>query len=333
MMLLKIEMLKSYTKYLKDHRTEVDALFQDVLINVTGFFRDPEVFEVLKTLVFPNLVKDRPPGTPIRLWVAGCSTGEEVYSLAMALLEFLSDSPAANEVQIFASDVNDDALDKARLGIYLESIATEVSPERLRRFFTKVPHGYRINKSVRDVCVFARHDISRDPPFSHLDLISCRNLLIYLGPVLQRRIPPVFHYALKPTGYLLLGGSETIGSFADYFSLEDEKHKIYAKKAILRPLPLHFGGRPYPRVGLRGANGNTEIDAAMDVQKEADLILLNRYAPPGVIINEDFQVLDFRGRTGRYLKQAPGQATLNLGKMAREGLVVDLRAAVQDASA
>ncbi len=331
MMLLKINTLSRYTQFLKESHNEIESLFQDVLIHVTGFFRDPEVFETLKTDVFPVLMKGRAPDTPIRIWVAGCSTGEEVYSLAISLLETLADASAAQDVQIFATDVNNDALEKARQGVYLESIAADVSQERLRRFFVRLPHGYRVNKAVRDVCIFARHDIAKDPPFSHLDLITCRNLLIYLGPVLQKRILPIFHYALKPSGYLLLGSSETIGSYAEYFTLVDKKRKIYTAKPTSRLPMVEFGGRPYFNAGMSPARPHAEVEPGFDVQREADRILLNRFTPPGVVINEDFQILNFRGKTGRYLEPAPGQATLNLAKMAREGLVVDLRAAVQEA--
>lgn len=331
MMLLKIDALKRYAQYVNENHGEAEVLFRDVLIHVTRFFRDSEVFDALKALVFPALVKDRSPETPIRIWVAGCSTGEEVYSLAICLLEFLSNASSAQDLQILATDVNNDALDKARQGEYPDNIAADVSQERLRRFFVRLPHGYRVNKSVRDICIFARHDIAKDPPFSHLDLITCRNLLIYLGPVLQKRILPVFHYALKPSGYLLLGSSETIGSFAEYFNLLDKKHKIYVPKPNSRPPMLEFGGRPHFNAGLAVLHGNAEASSGFDLQKEADRILLNRFAPPGVIINDDFQILHFRGRTGRFLEHAPGQATLNLTKMAREGLAVDLRAAIHEA--
>jgi two-component system CheB/CheR fusion protein len=331
MTLLKVATLKRYTQLLTENRSEVEALFRDVLIHVTSFFRDPEAFDALKTTVFPSLVKERPAETPIRIWVAGCSTGEEVYSLAISLLEFLSDAYSAQNIQIFATDVNEDSLQKARQGEYPEGIAADVSQERLRRFFVKVPHGFRLNKAVRDACVFARHDIAKDPPFSHLDLITCRNLLIYLGPVLQKRVLPVFHYALNPSGYLLLGSSETIGSYAEYFTLLDKKHKIYTAKPGSRPSLIDFGGRPYFNAGPSRAQGQADVGPGFDLQKEADHILLNRFTPPGVIMNEDFQILHFRGKTGRYLEPPPGQATLNLAKMAREGLAVDLRAAVQEA--
>jgi len=331
MVLLKLDSLKAYTSYLRQHRDEVDALFQDMLIHVTGFFRDAEVFEALKSEVFPDLIKDRRVGTPIRVWIPGCSTGEEPYSIAMVLLEVLSQFTSAHEVQIFATDVNNIALEKARQGEYLESIAADVSPERLRRFFVKVHHGYRVNQAVRDLCVFARHDIAKDPPFSHLDLISCRNLLIYLGPALQKRVLPIFHYALKPDGYLLLGGSEGIGSFAEGFALVDKKNKIFRAKPVARPPIIDFVGSTPGKPRLPGRAVHAGPGNTLDLQKEADRILLNRFSPPGAIINDDFQVLHFHGRTGRYLEPAPGDASLNLAKMVREGLAVDLRAAVQEA--
>ncbi|HEX5413159.1 MAG TPA: chemotaxis protein CheB [Terriglobia bacterium] len=331
MMLLKLESLEDYTSHLQKHRDEVEALFQDMLIHVTGFFRDPDVFEALTREVLPNLVKDRPAGTPIRVWIAGCSTGEEAYSVAMVLREFLSERSVSHEVQIFATDVNEAALEKARQGEYLETNATDVSPERLRRFFMKMPHGYRINKSVRDLCIFARHDIGKDPPFSRLDLITCRNLLIYLGPALQKRILPVFHYALKSTGYLLLGSSETIGSFAEYFSLIDKKHKLYRARPSARAHILDLGGRTSGDVGPARGEAEPEPNDGFDLQGEANRILLNRFSPPGAIIGDDFKVVHFHGRTGRYLEPAPGDASLNLARMAREGLHVELRAAVQEA--
>ena len=331
MLLHKAQTLKDYILCLQESRAELDALFQDILIHVTGFFRDPEVFEALKKEVFPNLTKNRPSGSPIRIWAPGCSTGEEVYSVAISLLEFLGDSPNSMDIQIFATDISESALEKARAGVYLDSITAEVSPERLRRFFIKNTQGYQINKAIRDMCVFARQDISKDPPFSRLDLISCRNLLIYLGSVLQKRVVPIFHYALKPTGYLLLGNSETIGAFSNFFTLVDKKHKIYAKK----PLPgrvaidLPLGEYSPERVGT--GKKPAEATSPFDIQKEVDRLLLSRYSPAGVVINEDLEILQFRGRTGEFLEPAPGQASLNLPKMAREGLAVDLRAAIQKA--
>lgn len=211
--LRKFEMLREYADYLRAHPAEVQELFGDILIHITEFFRDPAVFNTLKKKVFPRLVKARKPDEPIRLWIPGCSSGEEVYSIAIALVEFLSEKKLHYPVQIFGTDINLAALDRARQGFYPAGIADDVAAERLRRFFTKSDSGYRINKSIREMCVFARQNVVVDPPFSNLDLVSCRNVLIYLGALLQRKVFPVFHYALKPTGFLLLGASETTGSF------------------------------------------------------------------------------------------------------------------------
>ena len=188
----------------------MDALYQDILIHVTGFFRDPEVFDALKSEVFPTLFKSRASGAPLRVWVPGCSTGEEVYSIAICLLEYLGDAAGSLDIQIFATDISEPALEKARAGVYPESITADVSPERLRRFFVKTTRGVSDQQGDSRLCVFARRP-GQGPAFSRLDLISCRNLLIYLGPVLQKKVLPIFHYALKPTGYLLLGNAESIG--------------------------------------------------------------------------------------------------------------------------
>jgi two-component system CheB/CheR fusion protein len=330
MLLHKFQTLKDYIAHLQQSRAELDALYQDILIHVTGFFRDPDVFDALKTEVFPNLIKGRPSGTPLRIWVPGCSSGEEVYSIAMCLLEFLAEAANSIDIQIFATDISEPALERARAGVYLDNITAEVSLERLRRFFVKSTQGYQINKAIRDICVFARQDLSRDPPFSRLDLISCRNLLIYLGSVLQKRVVPIFHYALKPNGYLLLGNSETIGGFGNYFTMVDKKHKIYVKKQVPLRLTFDFPQAGYGVVRTTVAKKHEE-EAAFDIHKEVDRVLLSRYTPPGVVVNEDLEILQFRGRTGAFLEPAPGQASLSLPKMAREGLVVDLRAAIQKA--
>ena len=211
------ESLAEYSAHLKTDRAEVEALYHDILINVTSFFREPEVFEALKLTVFPEILAGKNPETPIRIWVPGCSTGQEAYSLAIALQEFLEHQTVRPPIQIFATDLSENtSLIKARLGVYPANIEAEVSPERLRRFFSKEQTAYRINKSVRDLCVFARQNVVADPPFSHLDLISCRNVLIYLSPDLQKRVIPTFHFALNPTGFLLLGASETVGSFGEH---------------------------------------------------------------------------------------------------------------------
>jgi len=329
MVLQKLQEMKDYVTFLEANRTELDALYQDILIHVTGFFRDPQVFEALKKEVFPALMKDRRTGAPIRMWVPGCSTGEEAYSIAISLLEFLGDSADRREIQFFATDISEAALEKARSGLYMENIAAEVSPERLRRFFVKTSRGYQIIKAIRDMFVFARQDVAKDPPFSRLDLVSCRNLLIYLGAVLQKKVIPIFHYALKPNGFLLLGTAETIGSFSDDFELIDKKSKIYAKKPTSLRLPAHFTERTdYEGDRRLARRAMDEAVSSFDVQKEAERVLLARFVPAGVLVNADLEILHFRGRTGPYLEPTPGQASLNLSKMAREGLLVDLRGAL-----
>jgi len=238
--------LADYVRLLEEDRSEVEALYEDVLINVTRFFREPETFAELQRSVFPGILKARATDGPVRIWVPGCSTGQEAYSLAMALLEVLAEGTVRIPIQIFATDLSDGvSLRKAREGLYPESIEAEVTPERLRRFFTKEDGGYRIVKSIRDMCVFARHNVAADPPFSRVDLVSCRNLLIYLAPRLQRRIIPTFHYALNPGGFLLLGSAETIGPFPDLFAVADPRHRIYVKREVpLLRYPHFQAGEP-----------------------------------------------------------------------------------------
>ena len=246
MVFQKMDTLPEYVRFLRETPAEVDALYQDILISVTSFFRDKESFEALKSKVFPRLLKDRSRHDPVRLWTLGCSTGQEAYSLAMVFAEAAEAAGSSVPLQLFATDLNPAGIEKARAGVYSKDIAQDVSPERLRRFFTEVDGSYRIGKSIRDACVFSRHNVLADPPFSRIDLISCRNLLIYLEPVLQQKIVPTLHYALKPAGCLWLGGSETIGTYRNLFEAEDAKHKIYSKKPGSGPghghFPLQHGG-------------------------------------------------------------------------------------------
>ena len=231
MLLYKLETLKEYTTYLKQHAHEINVLYQDLLINVTAFFRDGDSLEFLRKSLLPKIIRSKLPNDPIRVWIPACSTGEEAYSLAITLVELMSDLGLSIPVQIFATDLSEISIAKARLGLYSKNDLTGVQPKRLQRFFTKIDGSYRIVKSIRDLCVFAPHNIFKDPPFSRIDLISCCNLLIYLDLVLQKKIIATFHYALNKTGYLLLGKSETIGTSGHLFSPVEKKFKVYARKS------------------------------------------------------------------------------------------------------
>ncbi|BBD62782.1 signal transduction histidine hinase (plasmid) [Nostoc sp. HK-01] len=333
MLLYKLERLEDYAEYLQNNPSEVKALYEEILIHVTHFFRDPEAFEVLKERVFPTIIENKSAELPIRIWVAGCSTGEEVYSIAISLLEFLSNKVTPPPIQIFATDISEIAIDKARTGIYAENQMVEVSSESRRRFFNALEGGgYQISKAVRELCVFARQDLGSDPPFSNLDLISCRNVLIYLDETLQKRILPIFHYSLNPTGFLLLGTSESTGKYSDLFTLIDKKYKIYAKKlTAIRPT-FSFITSNYPRVKVNESKPTDENPSdEFDLEKKTDQLILNRYAPVGVVINDKMDVLQFRGEIDLYLKLVPGKPSLNLFKMVRKGLLIELRATIYQA--
>jgi len=330
--------LRDYVKLLHRNPQEVEALYRDVLINVTSFFRNPEVFETLHQLVYPKLMAERSPQDPVRVWVPGCSTGEETYSHAISLMEALSELRIEVPIQIFGTDLSDNAIQRARAGIYKENIANEVSKVRLRRFFHKVPGGYQISKAIRDMCVFARQNVFSDPPFSRMDLISCRNVLIYLGPVLQKKVTPIFHYALKPGGFLLVGNTEgLLGSGAEIFDLVDRKTKIYQKKPV--PSPVTFGltisAHNTAETGVEKPHHAAKEDemakTPADVQREADRLLLTKYVPSAVVVNDALDILQSRGRTSHYLELPTGRASLNLLKMARSGLMYELRSLVDKA--
>ncbi|PYS40331.1 MAG: chemotaxis protein CheR [Acidobacteria bacterium] len=329
MFLRKIDNLKAYIQFLRKNPEELEALFNDLLINVTGFFRDPEAFEVLRKQAFPLVMNNKGSDALIRIWVPGCSTGEEAYSLAIAFLEYLGDRAANVQIQIFATDVSENIIQKARVGLYPESIAIDLSNERLERFFQKTESGYLISKTIRDMCVFAKQDIAKDPPFSKLDMISCRNVMIYMGPVLQKRIIPLLHYALNPDGILFLGSSETVGGFAELFNVVDKKYKIYAKKMV--PAPLHFEFVPRYEAEEEQPQPKHEAVQRVDLQKLAHQTLLHRYAPPSVVVNDDLNIVQFIGQTGRFLDPTPGDASLNVLKMVKAGLQIELRVALQKA--
>jgi two-component system CheB/CheR fusion protein len=329
MFLRKMDSLEGYLAFLRKNREEVEGLFNDFLINVTSFFRDPDAFEGLISEGFPFMLRNKPPNAPIRVWVPGCSTGEEAYSLAVAFLEFLGEQAANRPIQIFATDVSETIIQRARAGIYPESIAMDISADRLKRFFQKANGGFLVGKAVRDICVFAKQDIAKDPPFSKMDLISCRNVMIYMGPLLQKRIISLFHYALNPNGVLFLGSSETVGGFNDLFTTIDKKHKIYSKKSV--EASVHFEFVPRYDVGLEAPKLRQEGSRRVDLQKSADQVLLNRFVPASVVVNDKMEVLQFIGQTGRFFDPTPGDATLNLLKLVKGGLQLELRLAFQKA--
>lgn len=338
MALHKIERLGEYVALLEREHKEVHALYQDLLINVTSFFRNPDAFETLKQRVYPDLLRSRSSSSPIRIWVPGCSTGEEAYSHAISLVEFLGEGRTEIPIQIFATDLSENAVQRARAAVYKQRIEEDVSAVRLRRFFQKVEGGYQISKAIRDLCVFSTQNIFSDPPFSRIDLVSCRNVMIYLGQPLQKRVIPIFHYALNPSGFLMIGNTEGLfGTGPDLFELVDKKQKIYRKKLVATPVTFGFSVvRKEDSAGsseaLPSATKATEaLKPPLDVVREANRLLLARYAPPAVVVNEQLDILQSRGRTSNFLELGPGKASLNLLKMARPGLLFELQAAIDEA--
>ncbi len=325
------ETLDDYRRELEQNREEASALCEDCFVTVTSFFREPPVFEELKNRVFPVLVDNREPDDPIRIWVPGCATGEEAYSIAICLMEFLDERKASVPFQIFATDVSESAIEKARAGTYIDSELAHVSAQRLTRFFNRMERGHQVTKNIRDVCVFAKHNVARDPPFSRLDLISCCNVLIYLGPVLQRKVLSIMNYALKPAGFLVLGPSESIGTLSESFHQVEKTHKIYClRPAASAPAPrLSEGRRVESRMG--GGESIARGRAGQNLLGEADRLVLAEYGPPGAVIDDDMNIVQVRGRTAPYLELSPGEPTQNLLRMAREGLIAGLGKAIQSA--
>jgi two-component system CheB/CheR fusion protein len=331
MALQRLTEVDAYIKLLQANPIELRGLFQDLLIHVTRFFREPDSFKALAEEIFPQLVRERDPDQPIRVWVCGCATGEEAYSLAIALVEYLQQEQVDLRVQIFATDVSETAIEHARAGVYPASIAGDVGPERLRRFFTRSDGNYRVSKLIRDMCVFARQDLTKDPPFSRLDLVMCRNVLIYMETVLQKRLIALFHYALNPHGYLVLGQAETVGAQASLFSLVDKRYRIHRKKSAPAGLPPVAFPVEYASVPAKKPQPVDGGAQEKGLQGEVSRIILDRYAPAGVVVDGDLQIVQFRGQTRPFLEPAPGEASLSLLKMAREGLLYGLRTALHTA--
>jgi two-component system, chemotaxis family, CheB/CheR fusion protein len=336
MALHRIEHLGQYANFLRGNSREIQELFNDLLINVTHFFRDERAFRSLQKRFIPAIIKQKNRKGELRVWVPGCATGEEVYSLAICILETLGATASTIRVQIFGTDLSEAAIDRARLGIYSSAIEKDVSQERLQSFFKKLDGTYQISRSVRDLCTFARQNITADPPFSRIDLISCRNVLIYLGLGLQKRVLPIFHYALNPGGYLMLGSAETVGGSSDLFELVDKRAKIYARrivhgKAELDLLPRGSFREVKTLKQPRLAPPSDGRDFDSQVQRAVDRIMLGIYGPSGVVVDEDLQVRQFRGKTALYLEHIAGPASLNLLHLAKPSLVPDLRAIIHRA--
>ncbi len=329
MLILRARTLKNYIEMLKTRPAELGILYDDLLIHVTNFFRDPEVFQNLKKKVFPHLMKNRSLEDPIRLWVPGCSTGEEVYSLAISLIEFLGTRGSRTPIQIFATDISDAILQKARAGIYSAHAMSHVSEQRRQRYFTPVDGAFQVNKTIRRMCVFSKQNVAKDPPFSRMDLISCRNVLIYLDSVLQKKVLSIFDYSLKPSGLLLLGKSESLGLFSDFFEIWDRHIKVFKKAAAsIRPQAL-FSSTDYPAEALtRTSTPSLDGGNSFNTLKEADQYVLEKIAPAGVIIDESMNIVQFRGAIGQYLELVSGTASFNIFKLAKEGLLLELRPAI-----
>ncbi|HEX8038355.1 MAG TPA: CheR family methyltransferase [Chryseosolibacter sp.] len=329
MALNKREAVKDYLKVLRENPGELDALYQDFLINVTTFFREPAFYKALTKTVFPRILKTLKRNDPIRIWVAGCATGEEAYSTAICLTEFLQSKKVLHPIHIFSTDLNAKAIEKARLGIYPKNLVQHITTQRLKRFFSRVNGHYQIVKSIREMCIFSAHDLLKDPPFSHIDLVSCQNVLIYLKPGPQRKIFQAFHYALKPTGFLLMGKSESIGTATDLFRLSPRGSRLYSKIPG-PPRQMDFASHLPPAAGKTTLSFRTAGDEN-DLEKQSDKILLNRYVPASVLVNRDLQIVRFRGSISSYLEPASGKASLSLLKMIKDELLFDVRAALQQA--
>ena len=329
----KIEDTETYARYLKENISEVQLLFKEFLINVTSFFRDPEAFAVLKKDILPALFVQKPENYCFRIWVPGCATGEEAYSIAILFREFMDETKQEYKIQIYSTDIDEDLIAIARAAIYPANITIDVSPERLRRFFVKEENGLRIKKEIREMVIFATQNVIKDPPFTKLDLLSCRNLLIYLEPELQGRLFPTFHYALKPGGVLFLSPSESIGSFTDLFAPISKKWKFFQARES-RPAPRTImGGAPTWSSGpaMKESDEPLKKITETNFSELTKQGLLQAFAPPSVVTDEKGNILFIYGDTGKYLWPAPGQASLNVIEMAREGLQKELRTAIHQA--
>ena len=329
-----IDKIATYVRFLRENPQEIELLFKELLIGVTSFFRDPPAWEQLKDEVIPALLAAHPKGGLLRAWASGCSTGEEAYSLAMVFKEALERvKPAGNfSLQVFATDLDRDAIDRARAGVYPANIAADVSPERLRRFFVQDEHGFRVGKEIRETVIFAPQNVIMDSPFTKLDLLICRNLLIYLDPGIQRKLIPLFHYSLNPGGVLFLGSAETIGAFTGLFVPLAGKKRFYRRiDSALPAEPVEFPSSFFPDLPHAATVQPQARMPVPNLQALADQLLLQRFSPAAVLTNDKGDILYISGRTGKYLEPAAGKANWNIFAMAREGLRYELNNAWQKA--
>jgi two-component system CheB/CheR fusion protein len=324
MALNKLENPPEYLAFIRENKAEQDALYNDLLISVTSFFRDQRSFDLLCNTVMPDIINQKTPNDPLRFWVAGCATGEEAYSMAICIHEFLGDKIAAHKVQVFATDISETAIAKARSGIYRQTDLNGLTPQQIQQFFSKIDGSYQVNKSIRDMCVFAHHNLLKDPPFSKIDLVSCRNVLIYLEPILQKRALTTLHYALNEKGYLMLGKSETIGNNTDLFSPFNQQEKIYVSKgphSKSRNISTSRADQIFHEADVRPAAKGGE----REIRKKAESILLDKYTPASVIINQSFDIVEFCGNSDTWLALPRRKPNFNILKIAREGLSFEIR--------
>ncbi len=326
-----IDRIASYVRYLQENSQELELLFKELLIGVTSFFRDPAAWELLRNEAIPALLANRKPGVQLRAWSAGCSTGEEAYSLAIVFREALEQlGPHAGfTMQIFATDLDEDAIDKARQGVYLPNIEADVSAERLSRFFTKEDRGYRVKKEIREMVTFATQNVIMDPPFTKLDLLICRNLLIYLTPELQKKLLPLFYYSLNPGGVLLLGSAEAAGAFTDLFEPLNSKSRLFQRRESVRLAEPALFLASLPLTVPDVQKELQQVKPVANLQSMADQLLLQQFSPPAVLVNGNGDILYISGRTGKYLEPAAGKANWNIYAMAREGLRFELGSVFQ----
>lgn len=315
----KIEKIADYVRFLQENPNEIEILFKELLIGVTNFFRDPELWMKLKSTVLPALIEELPDGYVIRAWITACSTGEEAYSLAIVLKELIEETHRKISLQIFASDLDLDAIEKARKGYYNNNIMADISPERLGRYFTQEGEGYRVNTAIRELIVFAHQNVIKDPPFTRLDLLFCRNMLIYMETELQKKLMGLFNFSLNPGGIMVLGSAETIGGFKDGFKEVEPKLKIYKHVSAVSVAEAGFPSA-FHRHKTNTREPQPTPRLVENIQGLTDNIILQRFAPPSVLVNEKGDILYITGRTGKYLEPVAGKANWNIYAMAREGL-------------